>query len=83
MKLTLKAARLNAGFTQETAAKQLGISESTLGSYERGITFPDVPLIKKIEDLYGVEYRDIIFLPKNAVKPQHGECAAQFETKGA
>lgn len=67
MIMTLKAARVNAGFTQKEAAKRLGISEDCLSKYERMITFPDVPTIQKIEQLYGVEYKDINFLPKITV----------------
>jgi len=62
MAITLKAARVNAGYTQEEAAKLLGVSEPTLVNYEKGRRFPDVRVIKRIEELYGVEYRDLIFL---------------------
>lgn len=61
MKLTLKAIRTNKNLTQEEAAKKIGISVETLGNYERGITFPDVPTIKKIEEVYGVNYNNINF----------------------
>lgn len=63
-KLTLKAARVNAGLTQVEAAAKLGITDATLINYEKGRAFPDVRILKKIEDIYGVEYRDIIFLPE-------------------
>lgn len=63
MKVTLKAARINRGLTQEDASKQLGVSVETLGNYEKGITYPDIPVLKKIEKVYGVEYSNIIFLP--------------------
>ena len=59
--ITLKAARINRGYTQVEAAQKLGISPDTLGNYERGKHFPDVPIIEKIENLYGVEYKDIFF----------------------
>ncbi|MBQ7315839.1 MAG: helix-turn-helix transcriptional regulator [Clostridia bacterium] len=62
MALTLKAARVNKGMTQEEAAKHLGINVGTLISYELGKTFPDVPMITRIENLYGVSYNDIDFL---------------------
>ena len=61
MQLTLKAIRVNKKMTQEDAAKEIGISVETLGNYERGITFPDVPVIKKIEEVYGTNYNDINF----------------------
>lgn len=61
-KMTLKAARVNCGLTQKKAAECLGITPKTLGSYETGASFPDVAMVKRIEDLYGVPYRDLIFL---------------------
>lgn len=42
MKLTLKALRVNAGFTIEKASKELGISTVTLRSYETNKTVPTV-----------------------------------------
>lgn len=65
MKLSLKAIRANMNLTLEEASKMIGISTDTLSKYERGITFPDVPVIKNIENTYGVKYDDIIFLTKN------------------
>lgn len=63
MKVTLKAARINKGLSQEEAAKLIGVSVDTLGNYERGITYPDIPILKKIEKTYGIEYSNLIFLP--------------------
>jgi putative transcriptional regulator len=63
MGITLKALRINAGFTQKEAAKKLDVTPETLGSWERAETFPTVPQITKIEKLYGTAYADIIFLP--------------------
>ena len=63
MRMTLRTARELAGLTQIEAAKSLGISAETLGNYERGKSYPDIPILKKIEDLYGVTYDQLIFLP--------------------
>lgn len=65
MAITLKAARVNKGLTQKQAAENLGVTAEVVGNWERGITFPKVPMIKKIEQLYGVSYSDLIFLPIN------------------
>lgn len=65
MTTTLKAARINKGYDQSSAAKLIGISSDTLSNYERGITYPDVPTIKKIEEVYEIKYDDIDFLLKN------------------
>lgn len=67
MQLTLKAARVQAGLTQKEAAKKIGISPDTLYNYENQKSFPDIPVLKKIEQVYGVNYSDIIFLPHNTV----------------
>lgn len=65
MRLTLKALRTNKNLTQAEAAKRLGISEYTLNNYENFKSYPDIPMIEKILDLYSVKYDDIIFLPQN------------------
>jgi len=65
MAMTLKALRVNAGYDQKRAAQIIGVTPETLGSWERGKSFPTVPYITKIEDLYGVSYSDINFLPTN------------------
>lgn len=68
MKATLKAIRVNNGWSQEEAAKLYGISVATLQNYELGKTFPDVPVINKIIEVTGIGYNDIIFLPNNNAK---------------
>jgi transcriptional regulator with XRE-family HTH domain len=62
-KITLSAARVNAGFSQKEAAKELNISNSTLCNWEKGKTFPDQPMIEKLCNLYGVSYDMINFAP--------------------
>lgn len=65
MAITLKAARVNAGLKQSEAAAKIGITPETLARWERGNTFPTVTQITKIEEIYGVSYADINFLPTN------------------
>ncbi|MFR1698757.1 MAG: helix-turn-helix domain-containing protein [Anaerovoracaceae bacterium] len=62
-KFTLKSAREIKGYTQEKAANMIGISPDTLSNYERGKSYPDVPVLRKIESIYGVPYNRLIFLP--------------------
>ena len=66
--MTLKAARVNAGYGQKEAAKRLGIANKTLSHWENGKSFPTVDMAKKICDLYSVEYNDISFLPMTSLK---------------
>lgn len=64
-KMTIKAARYNMGLNQKAAADKIGVSNKTLSNWENGKSFPDVPHIEKMCDLYGVSYNDLIFLPNN------------------
>jgi hypothetical protein len=50
------------GYTQAEAAKLIGISPDTLSNYECGKSYPDIPVLKKIEEVYQISYNDIIFL---------------------
>ena len=65
MKMTLRAARINAGLTQAKAAYEIGVSTRTLGLWESGVRFPKANKIDKICELYGLSYDSIIFLPNN------------------
>ena len=67
MKISLKAARVNANLKQKEAAVKLGVSNKTLGNWEHGISFPDATKIDEICNLYGASYDDIIFLPNNSL----------------
>lgn len=63
--ITLKAARVNKNLTQAEAAKLLGISKDSLWNYENGRSFPDVRVVKKMEEVYELSYDNLIFLPNN------------------
>lgn len=67
MPMTLRALRVNAGYKQREAAAALDITPETLGKWENGKSFPNVPQITKIEKLYGVSYSDIIFCNEKSV----------------
>lgn len=58
---SLRAIRINKGETQEETAKGIGVSVDTWANYEKGITYPDIPTLKKIEAHFGVSYNDIDF----------------------
>jgi Predicted transcriptional regulators len=64
MAMTLKALRVNAGLDQKAAADRIGVTPETLSNWERGKSFPNVPQISKIEEVYNTTYADINFLPQ-------------------
>lgn len=65
MRVTMKAARVNANLSQANAAKALNIGLKTLQNWEAGVTFPRADRLKEICNLYGCGLEDIIFLPHN------------------
>ena len=67
-KFTLKALRINNNWSQEEAASLYGVSIDTIKNYEACKTYPDVPIIENILNASGLEYNDIIFLPKENAK---------------
>lgn len=59
MKMTLKAARVNAHLSQRTTAQAIGVSTVTLRSWENDKSFPNVCLFAKLCRLFGVKMEDI------------------------
>lgn len=59
-KITLKAARVNAGLSQIEAAKRIGVAASTLRNWEAGKTFPNQPKIERMCEVYGISF-DVLF----------------------
>lgn len=66
-KISLVAARVNAGLSQKVAATRLGVSNKTLGNWENYITFPPANMIPKICELYGRPYDGLNFLPNDSL----------------
>lgn len=61
-KITLAAARVNAGYSQKAAAKALGVSNKTLCNWEKGIALPRADKLDAICLLYNIPYDNIFFL---------------------
>ena len=56
MKITLKALRVNAGFTIKKASKELGISTVTLINYETNKTIPNLQMLHRMLKLYNAKF---------------------------
>jgi DNA-binding XRE family transcriptional regulator len=53
-RITLKAARVNAGMTQAEAARAVGVKRETILHYETGRTKPKAAIIEKLCKVYGM-----------------------------
>ena len=68
MKYSLKAIRVNAKENQEETAKAIGVSPDTWANYEKGKSFPDIPVLKRIEKHFNITYNDIDFFCNDITK---------------
>ena len=56
----LKEGRRKVKMTQGEVAKEIGITVSTLGNYERGYTEPDIDTYIRLCKLYGLDFYAIV-----------------------
>ena len=56
----LAALRKEKGYTQKQVAEMLNISNKTLSSWEVGNTMPDLEMLPKIADIYGVSCDELL-----------------------
>ena len=61
MAVTIKAARVNAGKTQEEVGAHVGKSKNTIRAYETYKSTPDVETAKKMAAFYGTSVDEIIW----------------------
>lgn len=65
MQISLAAARVNAGMTQEDAAKALNVGKQTIVSWEKGTSEPKMSQSRALSELYKMPL-DYIFLPQKS-----------------
>lgn len=65
-KITLSAARINAGLTQQDVSEKLKITPKTLSRWENYQAYPNVETAFKLCKLYGVTLDDVSFLPSES-----------------
>lgn len=66
-RITLTAARINAGFTLDDVAQKMHKTKSTIIAWEKGKTSIDVHSFKELCELYGAPMEHII-LPSNSTQ---------------
>lgn len=66
-KMSLKAARVNAGYSQKQVATLLKISNKTVCAWETGKSIPNLQRVVELCELYNVAYDDVNFLPKGSL----------------
>lgn len=62
IQISLAAARVNAGMTQQDVAEKMHISKQTIVNWEKGKIAPGIPQLEMMSRLYNIPI-DNIFLP--------------------
>ena len=62
IQISLAAARVNAGLTQDEVAKYMKVSKNTIVNWEKGKSEPQISEAQKLSRLYKIPL-DNIFLP--------------------
>lgn len=57
--ISLRAMRIDRGFSLRDLAKKCGVNPETIASWERGNSFPNVPYIIKLEGALACRFDDI------------------------
>lgn len=65
IRISLAAARVNAGLSQKEAAKRLHTTTKTIQNHESGKTEPGWNMVERYANLYGLPI-DAIFFGKNS-----------------
>lgn len=61
-RISLEAARVNAGLTQKELAERLGVSNATVVNWEKGVTEPSLSQLRLISQISGIPM-DFIYVP--------------------
>lgn len=67
----LKEARTQAGHSQDTVAKRIGVSRQSVSNWENDRTYPDIGSLLKLSDLYGLSLDEM--LKEDDTIPAHFE----------
>ncbi len=67
IKISLAAARVNAGLTQVQVAEMMGVSKQTIINWEKGKIVPKIPEMCLLSKIYNMPEK-YIFLPSYSTK---------------
>ena len=77
LKDTLKSLRQQKNITQETLAEYLGITQQSVGKWERGEGFPDIVLLPKIALYFNVSIDELLNVGQARIEEKINEYTEQ------
>ena len=66
--LLIRHERIRHKWTQDFVAEQVGVANTTIHSIETGQRRPSFDVLVKLEDLFGMDYRDLFNLPQRQLR---------------
>jgi len=66
--LSIRQERINQQWTQSFVARRTGISNKAVHAIETGQRKPSFDVLVKLEDLFGMDYRDLFGLPQRQLR---------------
>ena len=61
LRISLAAARVNAGLTQDDVVRELKIAKNTLIAWEKGLSEPKISQARMLSELYNMPLDNIFF----------------------
>lgn len=77
--MAIKDIRKRAGITRAFLARAVGVSERTMGNWERGHTEPSISHAYRLAVTLGCDISDIFPPPKKSESVSVGECLTRGE----
>jgi len=65
IRISLKAARVNAGLTMDDVCKAMNVSKATVLNWEKGYTLPGADKAVQLSELYNLPLENISFCKKS------------------
>lgn len=59
----LRYERQKMGLTQEELANTMSVTKNCIGSWEHGRTMPDILILNKLAEIFGIEIKDFLLEP--------------------
>ena len=57
----IRRLRIERHWTQGELASQLNVSKSQIGNYDGGWSYPSVPVLKKLSEVFGVSIDSLVY----------------------
>lgn len=80
MVLMIRQERIKRAWTQNSVARQIGITKAAFRNIETGARKPSFDVLVKLEDLFGMDYRDLFNLPQRQLREQQNALGGNRES---